>query len=101
MRKVAFEISDNSIQASSSYAGPSVVTSNVKSIQDRVFIKCNNKSDRQCITTSRYAKLHCQLQTRKSMGLCRSAKHCFNHKILQITICNLHSKYLLSHRIKD
>ena len=25
MRKVAFEISDNSIQASSSYAGPSVV----------------------------------------------------------------------------
>ena len=27
MRKVAFEISDNSIQASSSYAGPSVVES--------------------------------------------------------------------------
>ena len=26
MRKVAFEISDNSIQASSSYAGPSVYT---------------------------------------------------------------------------
>ena len=28
MRKVAFEISDNSIQASSSYAGPSVLRTN-------------------------------------------------------------------------